>query len=273
MNPQPIPPRDTVLAVHPSASTGRAWDRMAAALRARFTVRCPDRAGCGGEAGWPVGLPCNLDDEAEHLAPLLASPGAQGVHLLAQSYGGAVALRLALRWSQRVKSLTLYEPMPLALLRTHDDDSSARELLQMGRTLSLWVLSGQLHKAAQRFIDFWSGPGTWQALEPRRQDAVARQMPKVRAEFGAAIADRTPLAAYRRLTMPVRLLVGGCSSVAVPARRIADALAEQMPRAEVVVVPGAGHMGPQTHAADVLAQLPAFLQPKADALYGEMLAA
>ena len=96
-----FPPRETVLCLHCSGSSGRQWKSIGAALSARFDVTAPDLLGYGGEQRWPAGTPASLDDEARALAPLLQTGG---VHLFGHSYGGAVALQIALRWPERVKS-------------------------------------------------------------------------------------------------------------------------------------------------------------------------
>ena len=66
-----FPPRETVLCLHCSGSSGRQWKPIGAALSARFDVTAPDLLGYGGEPRWPAGTPASLDDEARALAPLL----------------------------------------------------------------------------------------------------------------------------------------------------------------------------------------------------------
>jgi pimeloyl-ACP methyl ester carboxylesterase len=67
-------------------------------------------------------------------------------------------------------------------------------------------------------------------------------MPKVHAEFEALFADRVPAAAYRRLTMPVRLLGGSRSPL--PARQVLDRLEANLPNVTRATLAGLGHMGP-----------------------------
>ncbi len=86
-----------------------------AAARARVVVLAPDRLGQTPGERWPADRPTSFDAEAEHLAAALAAaPGP--VHLFGHSYGGAVAMQMALRWPERVARLTLYEPTRFALL-------------------------------------------------------------------------------------------------------------------------------------------------------------
>jgi pimeloyl-ACP methyl ester carboxylesterase len=226
-------PRDTLLCLHSSGSSGRQWDPLAAELSARFEVRAPDmhELHAGRDA---------LDDEAQALAQLL---GEQGAHLLGHSYGGVIALQMALRWPGKVKSLTLYEPVRFALLFGQAATRPTGEaIVAVGQRIGEEVLAGALHAAAARFMNYWSGEGAWQAISPRARQTLAQRMPKVRADFEALFADGVPAAAYRQLTMPVHL-IGGTRSPQ-PARQVLDILAAQIPQAERSTLAGLGHMGP-----------------------------
>ena len=65
--------------------------------------------------------------------------------------------------------------------------------------------------------------------------------------------DTTPLEAYRALTMPVHVITGEHSPLA--AHRVVDKLVEYLPSARRTTIPGAGHMGPLSHADLVNAAL------------------
>jgi pimeloyl-ACP methyl ester carboxylesterase len=243
------PARERVLCLHSSGSSGRQWEPMIAAWGARFDVMAPDLLGYGVSGGWPTSTPVSLDAEAQAVAPLLQR-GA--VHLVGHSYGGAVALQIALRWPERVKSLVLYEPVRFALLFGHADTREAAEVIVgVGRRIGMAVLSGRRHAAAERFVDYWAGDGTWPRLSERRRHALAERMPKVQAEFEALFADRVPAAMYRALTMPVQLIGGSRSPL--PARLVLDALSAQWPHATRTTLAGLGHMGPVDAAPRVLA--------------------
>jgi pimeloyl-ACP methyl ester carboxylesterase len=222
---------------------------MVAALSSRFSVVAPDLLGYGGGAApWPAGRPTSLDAEARARAPWLDDAG---VHLLGHSYGGAVALQIALRWPDRVKSLTLYEPVRFALLCDPATAGAGEAIIGIGRQIGSQVLTRRVHGAAAQFVDYWSGAGAWQRLGPRRQELLAARMPKVQAEFEALFGDAVPASAYRGLSMPVHLIGGSRSPL--PARLVLDILAAQLPRATRTTLVGLGHMGPVEDPQRVLA--------------------
>jgi len=241
--------------VHGSAVAGKSWNALAAPLRDRVVVMTPDRLGQTPGERWPANRVTTFDAEAEHLAAALAAaPGP--VHLFGHSYGGAVAMQMALRWPKRVARLTLYEPTRFALLLRGGRaiGEAGREILAVGHGTHERAAARQEAAAARVFVDYWSGAGTWAAMDAGRQERLAAQMPKVGAEFLAAFADPVPLDAWSTLEMPV-LLLGGESSPA-PVRAINALLGSVLPRCASVTLPGIGHMGPMTHADEVREWLP-----------------
>ena len=165
-------------------------------------------------------------------------------------------MQMALRWPHRIARLTLYEPTRFALLfhEAHAKGDAAREILAIGHGAQERSAAGHDAEAAEMFVDYWSGTGTWAAMDAGRQERLAVQMPKVGAEFLAAFADPLPLDAWRALEMPVMLLGGETSPE--PVRAINALLASVLPRCASVTLPGIGHMGPMTHPDEVRQWLP-----------------
>jgi pimeloyl-ACP methyl ester carboxylesterase len=248
-----------MIGLHCSASSGRQWDAYIKLLPPGMRLVAPELMGYGPGESWASGTPVSLEAEARRLAPLLSS-AADGVHLVGHSYGGAIALQMALRWPDRVKTLTLFEPVRFALLLAdRDHEAIGQAIVSVGRRIGWHALSGGLEDAAAMFVDYWSGNGAWEVLPPARRLAIADRMHKVRAEFEALFADTVPAWSYRTLEMPVRLITASTSPL--PARKVVDLIARQCAQAEVVRLAGVGHTGPISHPAMVAPHL-AF-QPRA----------
>jgi pimeloyl-ACP methyl ester carboxylesterase len=243
--------RRTLVALHCSGSGGRAFDGYRALLGSDTELVAPDLLGYAAGERWPADAAASLDDEADRIAPLLARQGG-GVHLLGHSYGGAVALQVALRWPERVRSLTVYEPVRFALLRA--DPVLWAEIVGTGRRIGDLARQGRHHESAALFVDYWSTPGTWAALAPSRKDGVAARMAKVRAEFDALFGDPVAPSRYTRLAVPLTVLVGGRSPA--PARRVAERLIEACPDARLVRLAHCGHMGALEDPTRVVRELP-----------------
>jgi pimeloyl-ACP methyl ester carboxylesterase len=246
-----------VICLHSSASSARQWAPLQEALGAAFRTVAPDLLGYGAEEKWASERPLSLDDEARQIEPLIVAE-ADGVHLVGHSYGGAVALHLAMRNPGRVKSVSLYEPVLFNLL--HEDLASraaAVEISAVRIAVRRAVYSGRAEQAAQMFADYWSGPGAWGALPAKRRQPIVARMRKVDAEFDAVFYNATSLFAYRRLAMPVLAMIG--ETTRRPPRRILDLLGTVLPDVARREIAGAGHLGPLTHAEEVNARIRAFL--------------
>jgi len=179
------------------------------------------------------------------------------------SVGGAVALEIALRFPERVKTLTVYEPVRFAWLfdarlRDSADEQAASQVLHVGRSVGQWVHAGRQADAAQLFIDYWSGAGTWSQMDARRREGVIAAMPKVAAEFDAAFNDGTPLNALLSLSMPLCFMGGDASPQSVQC--IVRLMGDCAPHARREFLRGAGHMAPVTHAQQLAERLPRWLR-------------
>lgn len=242
-----------MLALHSSAASGRQWDPYRPLLPA-VTLHAPDLLGCeAGAAAWPAERAVTLQEEAQRIVEQHWPDAVDGVHLVGHSYGGAVALQIALLWPERVRSLTVYEPVRFALLRDNGDGALWQNVVAIGERVTALAQTQGLPAAAEAFVDYWSGTGSWARMPAKQQDGIATRMPKVRADFGALFGDTVPLADYSRLTMPLRLLHGSRSPL--PVRRVLALLASACPAATAIGLDGLGHMGPLEKPTRVAAQL------------------
>jgi pimeloyl-ACP methyl ester carboxylesterase len=246
-------PHSAVMALHSSGAGARQWQAYRALIDPGWHWSAPDLLGYAAGETWLRGGTASLDAEARRVAPWMQRTDGAPLHLVGHSYGGSVALQVALNWPERVASLTLYEPVRFALLR-ETDPVLWREIVDAGRHIGALALEGRDTASAQVFVDYWSGAGAWQRLPAARQSAVALRMPKVQAEFEALFADPVPTEAYGALRVPL-LVVCGTASPA-PARRVAERLAAICPQAELVTLTGADHMAPLLQPERFAALLP-----------------
>ena len=172
-----------VVCLHSSMSHGGQWRALVNRLEADFNVLTPNLLGYSG-ADDDFDQQLQLDDEVN--AVMRQIENIEGpVHLVGHSFGGAVALRLASVYPERIASLTVYEPVWFALLfEQGPNDAETREIDRIQKTLASDTQFGRL-RGAQDFIDYWADGDGWSYLSTGQQERLASLSSKVAAEFGA----------------------------------------------------------------------------------------
>ncbi len=250
---QPRPAcRDRVIALHCSGGGASQWCRLSETLGGRYEVLAPEHYGSEATGPWTGEHPFALADESARAIALIDKRD-EKVHLVGHSYGGGVALNVALARPDRIASMALYEPSAFHLLRQMGEHGAAAfaEIAGVARLMCQGVVTGDYRGAVAAFVDYWNGPGAWNALRPQVQNALIRWAPKGPLDFRALIEEPTPADAYRELTFPVLILRG--EHAPAPTQLIAEGLSALLPASRLVTIDGAGHMGPLTHAPEVSA--------------------
>lgn len=182
----------------------------------------------------------------EWATALMEAPGP----VLGHSFGGTVALRLAVERPDLVTRLTLVEPVYFAALRIHDAPSYRAYEASFSDIAAAYE-AGDFHKMAELFTAMWGG-APWGRLPDRFKDAVAAQMPLIIAQGQGIDADSgnvfTP-GRLEALECAVTLIRGSETRASVAA--IHSVLLGLLPNASEHVIEGAGHMAPMTHPKEV----------------------
>jgi pimeloyl-ACP methyl ester carboxylesterase len=240
--------RETLLLLHGSAGSGAMWRHAAAALKPLYRVLAPDLIGYGASLEWPPNVPFDPEAERVALEPLL-SCCAENFHLVGYSYGGVAALALALAHPQRVRTLTLIEPVFFNALRYAGQWRALFQLMRIRDQFERSLDHGGAEAALPPFIDFWTGQGAWDKLAPPLQAEMLRCASKIALDWRAAFAfapDRNDLAALG----PRTVLLRGDQSPS-PMVRLVDCLHALMPGSTLNVFAGANHLLPLARAQDV----------------------
>jgi pimeloyl-ACP methyl ester carboxylesterase len=233
-----------VVLLHCTLSSKNQWRALSSVLESEHRVIAVDLYGYG-ETPMPEKVAgFTLLDEVELVLSLLDRllPPGEAFHLVGHSYGGAVALRLCHRAPQRVKTLTVFEPVAFHLLGR--DDPGLQPVLTMMAELGRLLAAGLAAEAAATFLDYWSGPGSFANFPVRIQNDFARRTTKLALDFQALTGTPLTLDDYRQLVMPVTLIAGRSSRL--PALRVAQELCGVLPDCTLHWVE-TGHMGPVTN--------------------------
>ena len=177
------------------------------------------------------------------------------MHLVGHSFGGLVALRVALAHPDRIASLSLYEPVAVRVLDANDPSLAVFRCVAADTTAL--AAAGHLREVAETVVDFWSGVGSYAAMPQRTQDAIARFSAKMPLDFEAAWGWRIDDEALRGFDVPT-LLMGGRRSPQVT-RHIVARLSTLILDSRVAAF-DCGHMGPITDPGVVNAAIAAFVR-------------
>ena len=239
-----------VVLLHSTGASSAQWRVLIGELSARFHVFAPDFYGYGATAPWPGQGAFSLADEAALVHTLLDRLD-EPAHLIGHSYGGAVALHVARARGKDLRSLTLIEPVAFHLLRDGDETDMAalREIVEIADTVTLSLGCGDYLGGLGRFIDYWSGPGTWASIPMSKRSGMVTNFAKVALDFHATINDASRLSDFEVIAVPTLLMQGSCT--ALPAQRICNRLALALRSASSRTIRGAGHMSPLTHRDEV----------------------
>ncbi|WP_157936971.1 alpha/beta fold hydrolase [Geodermatophilus chilensis] len=261
----------TVVLAHGFAARSTMWDPQWAALQEHARVVRFDQRG-HGRSGWPGRLRATPERLGRDLAAVVDRVAPAGpVVLVGHSMGGMALLALAGRrpdlFGDRVVGVTLLSTLAAPLALAGRDDAGSRTPVRVGAVsaaaAALWLASPPVHL----LHPFRTGPV--QRLLRHRLFAADPPEQAVREMTGAWTATPTAvmsahlpgLAGYdgraavdALRTLPV-LVLAGTDDTTVPATA-AERLTRRLgPRARLVLVPGAGHMVPLTHAEVVTAAL------------------
>ncbi|WP_116244817.1 alpha/beta fold hydrolase [Nocardiopsis sp. FIRDI 009] len=217
--PEDAPP---VVLLHGSGANTTAWRDDSAVLARRFRVHCVDLVGEPGLSA-PTRPPLDSDALASWLDEVLDGLGITSTALVGTSLGGWVALDYTDRRPERVRRLGLLCPGGVGRQRT-------------GRILGAMLLGLLVPGGRRRSVRAMTGLGDPEHRE--LLDAVHLTFSGFRPR-----TERLPVFsddALRRLTVPVRLIVGDRDAM-FDSRQTARRVRACVPHAEVTVLPGTGH--------------------------------
>jgi pimeloyl-ACP methyl ester carboxylesterase len=230
--------RDPILLLHGQPGGAHDWDLVVEQLPPGARALAIDRPGWNG-----FGSAGDLHANALAALAALDAAGARRGTVVGHSFGGAVAAWLAAHYPDRVGALVLAAPAANAASLGAVDRwlaapfagylASVAMMVGAGMTLSApparRLIGARLH-IDQSFLRDASHtlrrPASWSAFAVE-QRALIRQLPDLEAALGM-------------ISAPTTIVIGTHDRVVPPSS--ARRLAEQIPGAELVEIPGASHL-------------------------------
>ncbi|MFN8021469.1 MAG: alpha/beta fold hydrolase [Acidimicrobiales bacterium] len=221
-----------VLMIQGLGADKHGWDMQRFVLAARYRVIALDNRGAG-RSDKPFGH-YSLEQMADDAIAVLDQVGVEQAHVVGASMGGAISQIVALKYPERVRSLTL----ACTACRNHP---WRRELLTEWATAASEQGMGSMTREAARWV---IGPRSFRRLLPAfgwlGPLAMGRTSHAFVAQVRAILAtDETMAERLDEITVPALVMVGN-QDILTP-RGDSEEIAERLPDAELVVISGAAH--------------------------------
>ena len=235
-----------IVLIHGSPGAPNAWKGVVKALgegAATITPGLPDH-------NQPH--PPQRRETAEMAATIVdgLEPQPEGIVLGAHSYGGNVALQIALAGKVKIAALVLIEPVALAILPPLGEEVAYREAKALFDSYIAQAHAGQAD-AVSTMIDFWFGSGAF-ARMPDPVRGFLRNQTQVNArDVEATFREQHTREKLATLSMPVTVAYGTKSPTV--AKLIAERLASTVKNGKAVALDGADHGMLATHAPQIAA--------------------
>jgi pimeloyl-ACP methyl ester carboxylesterase len=234
-----------VVLAHGSWGNHHNWDAVAPALARSFRLLRYDRRG-HSQSPRSTSQGSLLED-AMDLAALLEALDMAPAHVVGNSGGAAVALRLATVRPQAFRSLTVHEPPLFGLLAA--DPAMKVALAAVGQRIGAvaeLLRAGDSAAGARQFVETIAvGPGGWDQLPDQLRQTFIFNAPTFLDETRDPDGTTLDLRALERFREPTLLSRGDQSAPFFPA--VVSKLAQAMPHAVQHVFVGAGHVPHLSH--------------------------
>ncbi len=241
-----------LLFIHGTGGSAAMWEPMISRLSPDFRCISYDRR---GNARSSAGQDTNggIEDDAQDASALIRALDVGACHIVALSWGAAVAVEVARRQDHLVKGMVLGEPTIFSLA-----ESDARALLAtMQPKIEEAVTAGGPRSAVDAFYNeacgsYWSLLSE-QQREPFRANANGMFRDLQAPEYGLSATD------LEVINIPCLLLVG--THALKLHREVVATMSGHLPNSRVVPVENSGHVvfgeQPDACAAAVKAFVPA----------------
>lgn len=233
-----------VVFVHGAVGDCRAWQLQRLEVAAPYRYIALNQRYFGAAPWSDAGAEFSMATHVADLAGFIHALGSGPVNLVGWSYGGAVALVLAVEHPELISSMFLFEP---ALGSVVSDPADA-EILALDRKdmfapCAAAVKAGDNAAAVRLLIDgVTAAPGTFDVFSPEMRAVLIENARILPLLFAAPPPPAVTCAQLAQVKVPVAVALGDLTRPFY--RIIAEAASRCMPASRLIRVPQARHLWP-----------------------------
>jgi esterase len=225
---------EPILCIHGGGSSALMWTDAFSELAKLGRVIAYDRRGCTRSERPQPYERTTLGEQADDAAALLEHLGAEPAVVIGRSYGGAVAVELALRDPGAVRALALLEGdalglTPAGLAWTTELRDGLREV----------AARDGAEAAPEALFDRVMGTGVWESLPKDARELLSQNGEALLAELEYVDQPNPAAEAFAGIEQPVLLVAASDSPP--EQRAMTEAMAAALPNARTETVEG-GHL-------------------------------
>lgn len=240
--------------VHGSWGDHHNWDAVVPGLAQTFRVFTYDRRGHSQSERLPT--QGSIDEDVADLAAFITNTGLAPAHVVGNSFGAAIALKLAAAQPHLFASLIVHEPPLIGMIGDHPMFPAIRQ--RIGAVLTT-LKTGDAEAGARQFVETVAlGPGMWEKLPTSQRQTFVFNAPtwvdEMNEPESVMTVDLGRLAAFTR---PALLSEGDQSPpfFGVILKKVATAL----PHAQHHLYCGAGHVPHLTYPDEFVTVVSGFV--------------
>jgi pimeloyl-ACP methyl ester carboxylesterase len=248
---RPGPP---LVLVHGSWGDHHNWDAVVPGLARAFRVFTYDRRGHSQSERPPT--QGSIDEDVDDLAAFIETSDLAPANVVGNSFGAAIALKLAASKPHLFATLATHEPPLLGMIADHPMLPMVQQ--RVDAVLDL-LRAGEMERGAEQFVETVGlGPGMWAQLPPEMQRTFVFNAPTFLDEQNepptAMRVDLSRLAMFRR---PALITRGDQSPPFFGL--ILDRIAAALPHAQLHTFRGGGHVPHVTHPEEYVETVSRFV--------------
>jgi non-heme chloroperoxidase len=245
-----------VMLIHGSVSDYREWSKQITALSQHYRVIAYSR-----RYHWPNLPPgpdadTSLERQVDDLLKIIKATGISPAHIVGHSYGGAVALSLALRYPELVQSLVLAEPAVSGVIsKMPENDTALKEAQTIRARMKEVFATGNAELIIKTYAAHVA-PGDFESATPEERKMLLENVSAFQLDYNS---QRPPFTCgdAQKITVPVLVLSGDQSPMGL--QRIAETTALCIKGAKFVKIPQATHWMQLDRAQEFNDEVLAFL--------------